>query len=546
MKLVQVALLAGICGACGTSTTDTAGDGTAGGSRGTTSVGNPSTGGTSTAGTTSSGTTTAGTTAAGTTSNGTTTAGTTSNGTTTAGTTTTGSSTGGSSTAGASTGGSTTYKLWIQTFGGAPGTVTVQNEQSETLTFTGDGNQAFSHAYVSGDSFTLSNLTASHAHRACTATTASGQIAKSDVYVTVNCVWQAVRVLGQADFSGHAGNQVTGSAPGPNTMQSPTGNPVVGGGNVLFIADTSNNRILAYISAPSANNANANFQLGQSSFTVSNPAPSTSSSGFHAPSAVATNGARFAVVDTDNNRVLLYSAQPQQTGNANFVFTGPTDCDSRGLYITTGAAWDGNKLIVADSHNARVLIYSNVPTNATQAPDIILGQPAPSTNQSTYCTSTYPVGPNSIYSPASVAFDGTRLIVTDTGDNRVMIWNSLPTQTNQAADVIVGQLDGTSQKQSAGFSGMTRPLSAVAQGNRLFVADSTNNRVLYWNTFPTRTGTPADGSFGWASPAVSNVTCAAASSSTLCAPTGIAVYGGYIFIVDTSNHRVLMFADDLI
>ena len=33
---------------------------------------------------------------------------------------------------------------------------------------------------------------------------------------------------------------------------------------------------------------------------------------------------------------------------------------------------------------------------------------------------------------------GTKLAVSDTNNNRVLIWNSLPTSTNQAPDVVIG------------------------------------------------------------------------------------------------------------
>jgi WD40 repeat protein len=53
-----------------------------------------------------------------------------------------------------------------------------------------------------------------------------------------------------------------------------------------------------------------------------------------------------------------------------------------------------------------------------------------------------------VYSVA-VSSDGVRLFVTDLGYNRVLIWNSIPTQNNQPADVVVGQPDFTSLSPSA-------------------------------------------------------------------------------------------------
>ena len=46
--------------------------------------------------------------------------------------------------------------------------------------------------------------------------------------------------------------------------------------------------------------------------------------------------------------------------------------------------------------------------------------------------------------PSTVYSDGERLFVADTRNNRILIWNSIPTQTNQPADIVVGQQDFTS------------------------------------------------------------------------------------------------------
>ena len=50
----------------------------------------------------------------------------------------------------------------------------------------------------------------------------------------------------------------------------------------------------------------------------------------------------------------------------------------------------------------------------------------------------------------SVTSDGQRLYVTDLGHNRVLIWNSIPTQNGQAADVVVGQPNMTSELDNGG------------------------------------------------------------------------------------------------
>src|SRR5258708_12185721 len=55
--------------------------------------------------------------------------------------------------------------------------------------------------------------------------------------------------------------------------------------------------------------------------------------------------------------------------------------------------------------------------------------------------------------PVSVTSDGVRLYITDLGHNRVLIWNTLPTQNAQAADVALGQPNLTSSIPNNAFTG---------------------------------------------------------------------------------------------
>jgi len=94
--------------------------------------------------------------------------------------------------------------------------------------------------------------------------------------------------------------------------------------------------------------------------------------------------------------------------------------------------------------------------------------------------------------PMKVASDGQRLIVADTGNNRVLIWNSIPTQINQAPDIVIGQRDFFSSNPGIGADKLNWPVGVATDGHHLLVADTKNNRILIWNTFPTQNGQPAD------------------------------------------------------
>ncbi len=94
--------------------------------------------------------------------------------------------------------------------------------------------------------------------------------------------------------------------------------------------------------------------------------------------------------------------------------------------------------------------------------------------------------------PGKVATDGKRLIVSDTWNNRILIWNEIPTKSNQQPDMVLGQPNFNSNAAGLSATNMNWPMGIATDGKRLIVGDANNDRVLVWNEFPTRNGQPAD------------------------------------------------------
>ena len=88
--------------------------------------------------------------------------------------------------------------------------------------------------------------------------------------------------------------------------------------------------------------------------------------------------------------------------------------------------------------------------------------------------------------------DDTRLLVADGNNNRVLIWTTLPTSNNQSPDIVLGQFNLTSNNSGSGLNQMNWPTSVATYGGKVFVTDAYNDRVLVWNTFPTTSGQAAD------------------------------------------------------
>jgi hypothetical protein len=125
------------------------------------------------------------------------------------------------------------------------------------------------------------------------------------------------------------------------------------------------------------------------------------------------------------------------------------------------------------------------PASGTSATIVVVGQP----NTASAGANQGGAAANTLSFPAGVSSQGTKLFVADSWNNRVLIYNAIPTSNNVSADVVVGQpnMAVTAANQGGGGQAHTLagPQSVFSDGTRLFVADRDNNRVLIYNPIPT-------------------------------------------------------------
>lgn len=102
-------------------------------------------------------------------------------------------------------------------------------------------------------------------------------------------------------------------------------------------------------------------------------------------------------------------------------------------------------------------------------------------------------GPLLFNHPTGLASDGARLLLCDRFNNRVLIWNTLPTQWNAQPDLVLGQSDFFGNNPGTTKSGMNWPGNVSVGSNGLVaVADTENDRLLIWKNFPSRKAQAAD------------------------------------------------------
>ncbi len=188
---------------------------------------------------------------------------------------------------------------------------------------------------------------------------------------------------------------------------------------------------------------------------------------------------RILGVDYGNCRV-VYS----DTATSTQLVIGQTDATTNtcatsrtGLNHPSSAAITSSQIIVVDADNNRVLIYNGTPAADNPPASIVLGQNdfnhATRNDDDQNGTDDGAPTARTLNHPRGVWSDGTRLIVADSGNNRVLIWNSMPTGNFQPADIVLGQSDFASNSAAASptASSLNYPISAFVLNGQLFVAD---------------------------------------------------------------------------
>jgi hypothetical protein len=441
---------------------------------------------------------------------------------------------------------------------GLNGSLQLRLEGGDTLSVTGSGPFTFQTRLPKGSTYAVSLVAQPKGHR-CSLSNQSGTVAGNVTGITVQCrSWfdltsfqSATAAIGQSDFTSKLENR--GGTPGPSTLAGPRGNPLLVGGK-LYVPDNGNNRILGFNSLPAQNGASSAFVLGQPDFT--SITARSGRSGLASPNSLSSNGTLLAVADGSNNRVLLFRALPSSTATEPDLVLGQPDftsatarCDASSLSFPEGLLVGGGKLVVADTENNRVLIWNSIPTANGAPADLVLGQPSFTT-----CTSNDTNGDgtsegiptaSTLSLPGGVWTDGTRLLVADTSNYRVLLWNTFPTTNGQPADVVLGQPDFNTVAEITTAENLRGPRNVTSNGEQIFVAEEENHRVTVWNQFPTVNGTAADVVLGQPDFTSRNPGDPASgtlpSARSLYQPSGIFLAPPYLGVVDSGNNRVLLF-----
>ncbi|WP_375578255.1 T9SS type A sorting domain-containing protein [Marivirga tractuosa] len=294
-------------------------------------------------------------------------------------------------------------------------------------------------------------------------------------------------VVGQPDFTSGSTDPSDIVAPGSNSS-------AVSVKGVLAVGSQTTNRVLIWNSVPSSDGEPANIVLGQTSFTATNTG--TNRSRLRAPDGVAftPDGNKLIVADAGNHRLLIWNSIPTSNNQPADIVVGQNDFGTR----TSGTAINkfdrptdiqftaSGKMIVTDRNNDRVLVYNKIPTQNNASADLVIGQ-------SDFTSGFQGIGPNRLRAPwnTSVAPDG-KLLIADDGNNRVLVYNTIPTTNGASADLVIGQNGFFNNATGSSNSGFSSPGVTVSPNGIVAVADFNNHRALIFNEIPTTNGANAD------------------------------------------------------
>jgi sugar lactone lactonase YvrE len=300
----------------------------------------------------------------------------------------------------------------------------------------------------------------------------------------------ADNVLGQGDMTG-----ATWSTSTQTSLNCPNGMTFDANHNRLFVLDNRHRIMVFDLSGGITDDMPASNVLGQPDFTdmtCTAAQPDRFCWSWGQP-VYDTTTDRLFFPDSDGRRVLVFDLSGGITdgmpatnvlGQANLSSNDAMQLTQNRFGSAFALALDAahQRLFVGDYDQNRVLVFdlSSGITNDMPAA-YVLGQPD-------FVTSTARLDQSSIASPYGLTIDpiNQRLFAFDLSNNRVVVFDISATSNNEAAVAVIGQPDFTTGTASCVVTASTlchsnNGLLYDTSRNRLYVADTNNNRVMLFD-----------------------------------------------------------------
>ncbi len=282
-------------------------------------------------------------------------------------------------------------------------------------------------------------------------------------------------------------------------LYEPSGVALDSVNHALYVGDGYNARVLVYNlntdnSIPTSSGGHtASYTIG----TTALQGNTAASSSISWTGGLALDAANNRLFVADSYRALVYVFPTPVTSNGENASANLVGCEycatptaaSMHSYGVEGIAYDpvNENLYVADSQNNRVMIIYIPPgfANGLNA-SYEFGQPSGGTQ---FTTATAATSQSGMSVPTALAYDqvNQRLFVADTTNNRVLVFSTASLSDGPNATNVIGQASFTTATVGHSQTGLYSPcgLAYDANNNRLFVSDGGNNRIMVYNAGPS-------------------------------------------------------------
>lgn len=211
----------------------------------------------------------------------------------------------------------------------------------------------------------------------------------------------------------------------------------------------------------------------------------------------------------------------------------------RGAYLFS----ETGPLWVADTGHHRLLGWRSPPTADGQPADWIIGQP--DFNHEGQNAKGVPTA-NTVAAPTGICPCGEGMAVADAWNHRVLIWRRIPTDSHVPADVVLGHVNFTQNLPNRGADSPAAntlhwPYGVFFHGGWLYVADTGNRRVLVWHGVPQRPGQPADQVLGQELFTTRNENDGGSpTAASMRWPHSLTWWQGNLVMADAGNNRLMI------
>jgi len=257
--------------------------------------------------------------------------------------------------------------------------------------------------------------------------------------------------------------------PSASALFGPRGACLASADGPLFVCDTGHHRVLVWRKRPQADNAPADLVLGQPDFA------SEGAKTLRMPTGIAVENGVLAIADAWHNRVLVWRELPTESNQ-------PADVVLDGLNLPYGVFVHEGLLYVADTGNRRVLRFEGkkpvVLASELRWPHAIAVVDGRMLIADAGANRILGIDLDADFNmPYGVAALGDCLVVADTANSRLI--GFVDGARRLAAQKSFAE-KGENRWDFPARDSLCWPYGVAACGSTLVIADSGNNRVMLW------------------------------------------------------------------